>query len=230
MSDDLKPDQKVITKSFTALEFIADTWHVSLIIFVTILALCVVFLVYLVIQEEDLIQKEMSTKLRSFNEYVRYNVTPDTIKSTEAKQKYIKDKILSELDIQIGWEWAHERTTRRFVHATELLMIFINILIVGFSSGIVSLSANPERSDLAKKLSYLVAFLAFLNIVAPLFQEKMDFAVRQEAHDFKARQLSLVRTELEVGLLTADEAWEKFGRIHGMSMAEYLRVYRATVK
>jgi hypothetical protein len=134
----------------------------------------------------------------------------------------IKNRILLEIDMQMTWEWNHEKINRSNQQAIEYLIFFITIAIFLTT---VSFLRNKEVDEgnllVSKERLNLLIFFSVLNVFVYGYSGKQNYPFKQKAHDSRARHLLVLRNGLDMNMMNNEKAWENFRTIYLIDPEEY---------
>lgn len=192
--------------------------------------------------QEDYIKGGLENQIIGFDELKEKAAERIGIPAGSVTDEAIRAYLLKEIDLQVKWQWHHEFVNRRHLIYLTYSGWLVDVLLLAGSIVLVpaSLSRSQKGSSesdtqegtkgqgedqrlLNKSVVAIFTFLAFLNLLIPTIGERLGYADRQEAHDYKARQLSLLRTELEMRQVSPEMAWEDYRRIHGKPINQFIR-------
>jgi hypothetical protein len=131
-----------------------------------------------------------------------------------------KEIILYELRTQENWEWKWERLARYWGMGFEFVDILAQIIIVGIST--ILLTDKVPRL-LEPWLIGIVALAGTLNLVLNRFSMIHRFQQRQQVHDETARTYKIIRIDLEMGLISLEDARDKFDKLYKLPTETIIR-------
>jgi|SRR4028119_2342538 hypothetical protein len=137
----------------------------------------------------------------------------------DKREAALKALVLAEIDAQMRWQWAHERINRKHYRWIAAGQWFLGLFILA-----AAILLHDEESE-HKWIKRILIVLAFLNVALPAIEAQFDYSSREEAHDHLARQLSVIRFELNSELITASQAWRWYRSLHEPAMNQYLRTH-----
>jgi hypothetical protein len=143
---------------------------------------------------------------------------PPTV-APDKREAALKALVLAEIDAQMRWQWAHERINRKHYRWIAAGRWFLGLFILA-----ATLLLRDEEAE-HKWIKRILIVLAFLNVALPAINAEFGYSAREEAHDGLARQLSVIRFELNAGMINATQAWHWYRSLHEPAMNQYLRTY-----
>lgn len=129
-----------------------------------------------------------------------------------------KKVMIEELEWELKWQWKWEKKYRRLYYGVTWLswLSSFGILVLIFYQ-------LQLGDDLQRWVILAVAVLSMLSVSLPVLSMAFRFQQRQQVYDEMARKYSLLRTELRMGTITAEEALEEFKKIHGKPTEKVIR-------
>lgn len=129
-----------------------------------------------------------------------------------------RERLVAEIKLEIKWQWRWEKKYRRLHYYATFMSWLSGFLILGICAyQFQVMSPVPKWTIVAN------AFLSMLSVSLPLLSNTFKFQQRQEVFDRLAKSYSLLKTKLEMGVVSTDDALKQFESLHSQPTEKVIR-------